>query len=252
MAKRGRGRPRKPAYRKAWDWVKKNKYVVLIALVLIGLGGNVFLYRYGVSNFKNSFAENYQTNKKEKAEEVEKKFYDFAYDYYESKYHTSDDMTISVDSLKNESKLEVLQVSDVKYVIEDENTNDEHLTVWTKIPGHSVFTVDLSLAEFIVDNARKIVTIRVPKPELDRFSIEYEKVENLKFVDGYFNESFSYGAELARKQLKTAGDEMKADFSVNQMYINSAKASAEKILTQLVQELNPGLPSNNIYIEFGS
>lgn len=250
MPKRGPGRPRKSWFQKMITWCKKNKWVVLISLTLLVLGGNILLWRHGLSRLKSAFAQGYSLSKDTTAAEVEQKFYDEAYKYYESKYHTRDEMTISVDSLRNESKLEILQVSDVKYVIENEDNNDEHLTAWLKVPGHSVFTVDLSLAEFIVDSERELVTVRLPKPELGNFTIDYDAVEILKFKDGYLNESNKYGAALARRQLATAGEEMRADFSVNQMYIESAKTSAEKILVQLIQEINPGLPSDHIYIEF--
>lgn len=250
--RKGPGRPKDTWLKKAGKWLKKNKVIVLVFTVLFALGLNIFFWRHGVSQLKSSFADNYVSSKTTTSEMVEKRFYDTAYEYYESKYHTADRLTINVDSLKELSNLEVLRVSDVQYVIDNSSTNDEHVTAWLKVPGHSVFSVDLSLSEFIIDNARGIITIRLPKPELDNFTIDYDAVEILKYKDGFLNESLAYGAALARQQLATASEEMRADFAINQKYIESAKSSAEKHLKQFVRELNPELSEENIYIEFDS
>ena len=122
---------------------------------------------------------------------------------------------------------------------------------WLEVPGYGVFTVDLQSAEFIIDNERGYVLIRLPYPELSEFTIDYENVEVLNFEDsGIFKNSAKVGEDLARKQLQSAELTMRQSVNSNQKYYQAAENDATNILLNLVKQLNPQIENLVVDVEF--
>jgi len=211
--------------------------IVVLAVGCAALGMNT------LAAGKSAAADAYETAKDQTADSVYQEFYQNSYDTAEAKHHVSNDITISIDSLKEESKLEVLKVNDVEYMIQDEEdetiwswitdifTGD--ITTWIEVPGNGVFTVNLQTGEFIIDNQRKYVLIRVPNPELSEFSIDYENVKLLEF-DETGHHSVKDGEELVREQLQDASTTLRQRIAANQRFYQSARDSAVSILTSRI------------------
>lgn len=236
--------------------------VIVITLCLIL---TVFLFfdmfRVGAAAAENAFTQ----AKDAEADKVYQAFYETSYDAAEKAHHVSNRVSISIGDLCETQKLEVLAVSEVSY---QENTleekegvqgvisditgffNDEPIS-WLEIPGSGVFTVNLQLGEFIIDNERQSVLIRIPGPELTNFTLDYEDVEILYFdAGGVFKNSVKFGAAKAREQLKDAQLEMQQSVSNNQVLYKRAEESAENMLIQLVKALNPQSPELAVQVEF--
>lgn len=192
-------------------------------------------------------------------------FYETSYEAAEKAHHVSNRVSVSIGDLCETQKLEVLAVSEVSY---QENTPEEkegvqgvisditgilnrEPTSWLEIPGSGVFTVNLQLGEFIIDNERQSVLIRIPTPELTNFTLDYEDVEILYFEEGgLFKNSVKYGAAKAREQLQDAQLEMQQQVSNNQALYKRAEESAENMLIRLVKALNPQSPDLTVQVEF--
>lgn len=186
-----------------------------------------------------------ETYEQTKADE-EKAAYDKAY----SENKVTNDVAISVGSLRSEAELEVLEVFDVEYIIEEEEDNEEGILSWLMVPGKGVYTVDLTAAEFIVDEERCYVLVRVPEPEMKDCTIVYNEVQQLLFKNKGFNESISIGEDAARKQLQEAYVRLEKNLGVDLNFYQSAELSAKRVITSLVKALNVKIPDLIVEVEF--
>lgn len=221
--------------RKQWILVLILFIIVLLALVLLKCAFNI-----ASSSANDTFSDSLKQQK----EETYQMFYQTSYGIAEEKYHVANKVNISVAELREEALLEVLQVSGIEYVYNEGNTK-----IWTAIRGYGVYVVDLSLSEFVVDNERQYVLVRVPYPQLSSEGLDYE-YENYLFEDGIFNGSISDGVDLAMNDLKKAQNQLHAKLASSQTYYDSAEKSAEVIITQLVKNLNPEVMGLNVEVEF--
>lgn len=203
--------------------------------------------------------------KEETADKVYKRFYDSSYEAAEEAHHVSNNVSISIGDLNSVQNLEVLRVSDVNYqftgteekgLLDSLLANmtgffDEDLDSWLEIPGNGVFTVNLKVGEFIVDEDHQYILIRVPNPKLTEFAIDYQNVELLLFEKGgVFKNSAKYGVDRAMEQLKNAESTMREEITNNQEFYERARVSTEKMLGNLVHQLNPQLPDLVVEVEF--
>lgn len=199
------------------------------------------------------------------AEEVYQFFYEKSFEAAEKAHHVSNNVSITIGDLREEQKLEVLKVSDVAYETpkpKDQNWFNEliksiigifdaDMVSWLEVPGNGVFTVNLQAGEFIVDEERQYVLIRVPNPELTEFTIDYKNVELLLFEKGgAFKNSAKYGVDKAMEQLQSAELTIMQEVNNNQEFYKRARESTEKMLVNLVQQLNPQLPDLVVKVEF--
>lgn len=202
--------------------------------------------------------------KDDTAEKTYELFYNKGYDQAEKAHHVSSRTAISIDTLREMQKLEVLAVSEVSYQVEEKEEeglqgvitditgffNEESIS-WLEVPGSGVFTVDLQAGEFIVDEERQMVLIRIPGPELSNFTLDYGDVEILYFDEGgTFKNSAKYGVDKAVEQLQNAELDMRQRVSNNQELYKRAQNAAENMLMNLVQQLNPQLPGLTVEVEF--
>jgi|GEM_PF-2567621 len=209
----------------------------------------------------NEAAQNaYAEAKMNKSEEVYQGFYNTAYGVSESKYHVSNEVSISVTGFKETAKLEVLKVDDIEYIVTDtskgegilkwiEDTFTAKINTWTKVPASAVFTVNLEASEVIVDEDRQYVLVRVPAPQLGEPTIDYKNVELLEFSStGY--QSVGAGEDHIREQLEEATLLLRERMSTNQLFYKSAKASAVTLITNMIKALNPDLPDLEVEVLF--
>ena len=207
----------------------------------------------------------FSTAKAATEQKVYDKFYDYSRKKAEEAHHVSNNISISIGDLSSVQNLEVLRVSDVDYQItkpEDKNWLDsilsgfsdffeEEMVSWLEVPGSGVFTVNLKIGEFIVDEIHQYVLIRVPNPKLTQFSVDYENVEVLLFdKGGVLKDTAKCGVDKAKEQLQNAEVTLVDKITSNQDSYERARASTEKMLISLVKQLNPQLPELTVEVEF--
>ncbi len=233
--------------------------IIVILICLIGFAAIYYflwtdMIDKGVEAATNSYAES--------KEEAHLSTYNKFFESSKDAHAVSNDVAITIDSIREENELEVLQVHDVVYeTSENEEGNlfeeffnsivNPQVTSWLEIPGEGVFTVDLKTAEFIIDEAHNHVLIRIFPPQLSQFRLSYDKVVILYFNDeGLLNETAKVGEAVAREQLSSAESSLIQNIRNNQRFDQSAKDSAVQILTILVKDLNPELPDLTVEVEF--
>lgn len=227
---------------------KKSTYFFLLAAVIAVIG--VCLVAKGIASGSGNAAAAYETAKSKKVEELGEEFYQKAFDSAEKANHTSNRVSLDIESIKEVAKLEVLKVSDVEFVTTDADENKDAITAVLEVPGSGVFTVDLQKAEFVVDKARSYVLVRLPNPELSECKIDYGNAKKLIFKNEGGNDSIEDGEDLARAQLKEGYLLIKKEFLINSKYFKSAKTAAERAVTSLVKEFNPTVEDLIVEIEF--
>ena len=219
--------------------------IIMIVLIVLLLGDTV-------SNGAKAMADSYSKACEEQKDATYKEQYNSYMNSIEEKFHVSNRVFIYVGNLKEEEKLEVLKVSDVEFIIEDKENNDGNIIAWLEVPGEGTFVVDLKAGEYVIDNARSHVLVRVPYPKLTNITIDYANVKKILFKDekGIFNGSYSIGEDLARQQLSQAELLIKKEFTSNQNFYLNAQEAAISTIETLVKQLNPKVEDLVVHVEF--
>ena len=200
----------------------------------------------GVEAAKVSYQQSYDEEKDAAYNAKYQKYFEDA----EEKYHVSNDITIYLGNVKETQRLEILKVSDVEFIIEEEEDNDSGIISWLEVPGEGTFVVDMKMAEYIVDNGRRHILVRVPYPELSNVTIDYGNIKELLFVDNMFNGSYKEGEELAMQQINEADVLIKKEFISNQNFYLSAQKAAKNMIANLITQVNPDIPDLVVEVEF--
>lgn len=155
-------------------------YYVVVAIMLaiaVRLFGGIV--GKGAEALTDSFNASLASEREAAYQEQYQKYYDAA----EAANHVRNRGSIYIGDIAETDKLEVLKVSDVEFVVDDSDDNAENVTSWLEVPGEGTYVVDLRAAEFIVDNERSSVLVRLPYPELTNISIDYSNVKKILFKD---------------------------------------------------------------------
>ncbi len=230
--------------------------MVLMAGAAAAMGFiSVCLFSQTISRGAEAAAAVFSTARDEEREQVYNDYYEKYRDEAEKKYHVSNRAVITVDGVNEIAELEVLNVNAVGYSVEDKKDNKTAVS-WIKVSGTGVFTVNLKASEFLVDNERRYVLVRVPEPELTRFTtgqaetLLYDdralKILGTTLLDG----STRQGADLAQRQAADASRDARESIRSNQRFYESAKKSAQILIENLVKELNCDVPELVVEVEF--
>lgn len=197
----------------------------------------------------SSYADSYNEAK----ESVYNDFYSYAYNNAEEKYHVSNDVSIIIDSILEVSRLQVYEAYDTEYVINKMEDNDYES--WYEVNGKCVYYVDLSRSEILVDQGRKAVTVRIPRPEKE---FKVDTPENLLFADKTiklgvleFNNGSSRIGETDAHNAEVKGYELIVEYFMKNGTLDSkAEDAAVRMITSLVKEANIEVDKLSVTVEF--
>ena len=244
--------PSKKNLNKLMPVIEKYGQGIAIILLLIVIAPIVILWIDIMSSGAKALADGYKEAYEEQKNATYQEYYNKNKNSAEEKFYVSNTVSIYVGDLKEEQKLEVLKVSDVEFIIEDKNSNEGNVVSWLEVPGEGTFVVDLKAGEYVIDNDRAHVLIRVPYPELTNVAIDYANVRKILFKDakGIFNGSYKEGEELAKRQLSQAELLIKKEFMSNQNFYLNAQDAAISTIKTLVKQLNPEVENLVVDVEF--
>lgn len=230
---------------------------ILILLILI-------LAKSTIEIGTESVKQSYQDAKDKASDEAYDNFYNKGYKDGWDTYHVTNKAVIDIGQIQAESKLEVLTVYDVAYEVPRDDKSDNliskltnviktPLQTWLEVPVKGTFVINMKMAEFVVDEARQYVLIRVLPPEIDdkTFGIDGENVK-LLYVEqgGILKDDAKSGVERIRGQLDDAKRRIRLKVENDQSTRQSAKKSTVKILTALVKKMNSDIPDLQVEIQF--
>lgn len=224
--------------------------IVLVVAVVMSF----VLFTKGVTIGTKSATEAFESKYEQERKQSRDNYYNKAYDKNYEKYKVSNKVEISISSLSEISKLEVLKVGDTEYVILDKNDkgNDYGVTCWIEVPGYAVFTVNLEAAECLLDEERQYVLIRVPYPETEAIAPDVANISKLFYKEGdiWKNGSYSEGAELAQDLIQQGILLMQREIRKNEDFFLSAQKSAKRMIEGIVKNLNPLVENLVVEVEF--
>lgn len=234
---------RKPARRKN----KKGKGVQTLLLVLVPiflLAASFFLVNTAMSKAMTAAWDSYKDTEDTVADATYTTIYDWFYKKAEEKHHVSNRTSITLGTMKKESKLEVFRVPDTEFVIENKDDNKYGITSWIKVKGTGIFTINLNLSEFIVDNERNIVTIRIPRLELEYDMGNGDKnLEKLLYKQDLhlptFTNETKAGEEIQLRMIEEGRRRIREEIKTKPSYYFSAQEAAQDVLSNLIKSLNP-------------
>ncbi|MCH5194548.1 MAG: DUF4230 domain-containing protein [Oscillospiraceae bacterium] len=235
---------------------KKSPALIICAIIIMIVSLIVCGYFYWsienqvLPDLSEAAGNQFRDAKTAMSEEVYNGFYRASFDLAEERHHTKNSVSINIGSINEEANLEVLEVSDVEFIVMGEEDNDNNITAWLEVPGKGIFTVNMEIGEFLIDNERHNVTVRIPNPELTNFSVDYKNVKKILFKNDIFNDSISVGEDIARNEINEGYNKIKDKLKSDPDFYKSAEDSATAIITNLVLALNPDIPDLNVTIEF--
>ena len=232
---------KKPEEPKKKRDIKTIVMIVIAVQFVLAVFLGVFLFKRGYENSKNTTSEKIKTDT-----------YNAVYGAAEQANHVSNRVTITLGNICERTDLVVLEVETSYLYKSDAMDKDSGLTIWYKIPGKGAFTVDMRMAECIIDNERQQVHVIVPAPAITKFEERNEAIEELFYKDDRFilNGSVKAGIQIANKMLIVARQQMLTDLNMNQRYFKAAEDSAERLITNIIKALNPEMLDLKVTLEF--
>lgn len=212
-------------------------FVMPICILIVIIVGALllFLVKGSIASAANSAKAGYEKAKDEQYTESYNVAYQKAYD----KNRLSQVISISIGDIKEISRLEVLKVSEQGYTVQDKETEKQGIHFWTKNTVFGIYTIDMSVADFIVDSKNNYVLVKIPEPVLTtQPSGQYDTLL-FKNDNGIFDGNDEAGSELAKKQLIAGESVLTTKIEGNQNYRSKARESAIEIIENLIHVLNP-------------
>lgn len=219
---------------------------LFLPVCLAILGVLFFIQSIGV--LTDATASSFSTELEREKEDTYRDIYQWAFERAERENHVMNVVSISLDGIQETSKLEVLRVSDTEYVIEKAENNAQNIESWIKIDGTGIFTVDLSLGEFITDPEQKYVLARVPAPMLT--DIKSDVPQLIFSRNDFWDESYEAGEALTREQIAKGEAALRNKMTTNQFFRESADQAAKQFISSFIRKLNPDIPDLTVDVEF--
>ena len=218
--------------------------IIITAIISIGVARISFVITNGTSDGLSEVNQIIE----DIAQGVYDQFYQVSYDHAERENHVSNRATIVLGEVKEIAKLEVLKVTTVENIVEQKDDNKDMMTLWVEYTGEGVYTVDLEEAEYLVDNSRHSVIVRLPGVQLSTVSVNSGDI--LLFENKWGNDSIMDGVQLNDEQKFEATMKINEKFSSTPEYIECAERSAVKMLTEWITEINSDIPDLTVTVEF--
>lgn len=221
---------------------------LMVVLIILMAFGSIVLLKSGIGAAASALLNSYEAAYASEKDNAYHALYQSAYDRAEKNYHVSSTVVISIGDLEESQKLEVLKANDIEFITEDRDNNSGNVTAWLEVEGEGTFVVDLQAAEFIIDNDRHYVLVRIPNPELTNINII--KTTRRLFADDWRDGSYREGVDLALKQRNEASLQIQKALLSNQYIFSNAQDVAVAMIGNLVKQFNPDIPDLTVDVEF--
>lgn len=225
-------------------WKKPSVYISNIVVPVFMILASIVLFFIGMRRMEKAYQAADQ--------DTYDRFYHAAFDHAEAQNHVSNYAVISIEGLQEVSRLEVLSVTGSEFVIK--NADDEDRTVsWLEVQGRGVFTVDLSIGEYVVDRERRSVFIKIPKPVLTECTVN--GTGKHFWNDGgvfynFFKGSVADGVRLSQAQMSEGRTKLEDSMRKSRTFNEASHKAAINMITELVHQWNPNVPDLRVDVEF--
>ena len=229
--------------------------VLAVILIIICLAGSGLLFCLFGTNAKNSCKESFAIAYDETKQKTYDQFKQKAFDYFEEKNHVSNQATLTIGNIKEENSLEVLSVSDSWVKISEPDKDADKTTRWVEFNATGVYTVDMSVSEFIIDDYNNYILVKLKTPQLSHIALDTNtKAYLYKYEKGFFelNGDYDSGVKMMLNDRAEALDKLTEQLESNDANLARAKTSTENLIRTFIKNVNPGmnLKDSDIQIVF--
>lgn len=228
--------------------------LVLLAAIVVCILVGTFMIRRVIGKCFAGLTDGFHNTVDTAASETYDFFYKKSYESAYAQNHVRNKVSIIIGPLREKAELEVLEVHDVEYTFGALSDKKEK---WLKSTGSAVFTVNLAAGEFLTDDARQYVLMRVPAPEVGAFNISdpvdispEQKKGLLSSFTGFGGDHADEESDLANTLVAEAQVKMQETVSSSPYFYNAAKDAAKTTLINFVKSLNPEIPELTVEVEF--
>lgn len=232
----------------------KKATVLLMVSIIFLLVMSGIVWKSTISSGTKSAIRNYNYAKEEKKKESKEKAYTKAYEYAKKKHQASNDVYISVTSIQETANLQVLSVLEREVVTQTKEEEEkgifgiQGIKYWILYEGTGIYTINLQISEFIIDQERHYVLARIPKPEL---SINYGEQEvKLSTQTGWFNGTAKEGVEISKNARARAQATIREKIENNNEYSRKAETAAKSQVEKLIRLFNDSVEDLTVEVEF--
>lgn len=229
-------------------FIKKQLITICIVSFIIMTTICIFLYsgaiKTGAEALKKQYRTAYENNRGSTYDSFERSAYNLAKKYYD----VSSEVEISVSELEEVANLEVLDAFATAHIVQNRDKSNGNVTLWLEVNGKGTFVVNLKAAEFIIDNVRHHVSVRVPYPELTDITEINRKLE--LFEDDFWNGSFKDGVDMVIAEGEKGRLQIEKALITNQEIYENAKKAAQNIISNLVKQINPNVSDLSVDVSF--
>lgn len=225
-------------------WKKPSVYISNIVVPVFMILASIVLFFIGMRRMEKAYQAADQ--------DTYDRFYQVAFDHTEAQNHVSNYAVISIEGLQEVSRLEVLSVTGSEFVIKDADEDDKTVS-WLEVQGRGVFTVDLSISEYLVDRERRSVFIKIPKPVLTGCTVN--GTGKHFWNDGgvfynFFKGSVADGIRLSQAQMGEGRTKLEDSMRKSRTFNEASHKAAINMITELVHQWNPNVPDLRVDVEF--
>ena len=225
---------------------KKATILLMVSIVFLLVISGV-LWRSTISSGVKSAIRNYSYAKEEKRAEAKEYAYNKAYEFAIKNNQATNEVYISTQEIKETANLQVLAVLEREVVTQTEEEKND-ITYWILYEGKGIYTVNLQISEFIIDQERHYVLARIPKPELE---IYYGKEEiKLNTKKGLGDGSDKKGSDMLRGARERAQQTIREKIETNKEYSVKAEAEAKTQIEKLIKLFNSSVEDLKVDVKF--
>ena len=233
---------------------RKNSGKWLIFAVIIA--GIIFFSFLFATNAKKSCEDSFSTAYDETRQKTYDQFRQKAFAHFEKKSHVSNRAKLTIGNIKEENSLEVLSVSDSWVKISEPDEDADKTTRWMEFNATGVYTIDMSVSEFIIDDYNNYILVKLKTPQLSHIALDDANTKSYlyKYKKGFFelNGNYDSGVKMMLNDRAEALDKLTEQLESNDANLARAKTSAENLIRAFIKNVNPkmNLKDSDIQIIF--
>ncbi len=225
--------------------------IVLIVFILVLSG---WFWRSAISNGAKALYRNFEYMKNKSEEESYDKYFEEAKEKAIKDFQSTNELFVTISNIKETADLQVYSVIERVVITqtEDEEKNDK-INYWIMYEGRGIYSVNMQISEFIIDQDNHYVLARIPRPELNIERVGEDKIlinTDKHFANFINNGSDKRGSEISRNARDRGMDKIQQNIENNLDYYQKAEHFAKEQVERLIRLFNPSIDDLEVEVLF--
>ena len=227
-------------------------FIVVLIVFILTLSG--WLWRGAIANGAKALSRNFEYMKNKSKAESHDKFYEEAKEKAIKDLQSTNDLFITISNIKETADLQVYSVIERVVITQtEEEEKKDKINYWVMYEGKGIFSVNMQISEFIIDQSNHYVLARIPRPELNIEHVGEDKIyiNTDKHFAKFINDgSDKRGSEISRNARDRGMDKIRYNIENNLDYYNKAEQYAKEQVERLIRIFNSGFDDLEVEVLF--